>query len=391
MEQNISQQEVKNNSLQWWKIVLLCLRQFILAIIILLGIPVFTMVGFKSLYEFNPGIAYQLVTVGPWSVYTWILLVVIVAWYRIVLAVWMTRDAMKFKKQGMRTMPFLWAIGMIFPVMFEVFSIYLIQRGINVIPFLGAIGIIPFVVFSIYFILSGVFWSRKLKNDVNVMEQGKAKKWFVPSKRIREILLSTVVIVFVAYAVAIITDLPKALDKTLNKRRTDEQVAKIHATKLTLDDVMGKNLPPDPGADADKTVQGIDANQNGIRDDVELAIFEEYPDSAKTRAVLLQYALALQMEVTQKIVNEGTVTEVVREQSRADICIADTLVPRKSPESSRSYSDIEKIDVFINFVKEKQRNTAERKKARKDFVEKIGSYSESENEVCDINLSALPN
>ena len=28
--------------------------------------------------------------------------------------------------------------------------------------------------------------------------------------------------------------------------RTRAQVAKIHATKLTLDDVMGKNLPPDP-------------------------------------------------------------------------------------------------------------------------------------------------
>ena len=79
------------------------------------------------------------------------------------------------------------------------------------------------------------------------------------------------------------------------------------------------------------------------------------------------------------------------EQSRADICVADALVPRKSPESSREYSDIEKIDVFINFVKNKQLNTDIRKKARKDFVEKIGSYSESENEVCDINFSALSN
>jgi hypothetical protein len=69
-----------------------------------------------------------------------------------------------------------------------------------------------------------------------------------------------------------------------DKQKTDEQVARIHATKLTLDDVMGKNLPPDPGAEADKTIQGIDANHNGIRDDVELAIFKEYPNSAKTRA-----------------------------------------------------------------------------------------------------------
>ena len=73
-----------------------------------------------------------------------------------------------------------------------------------------------------------------------------------------------------------------------NLDKTNEQVVKIHNTKLTMDDVMGKNLPPDPGAEADKTVQGIDANKNGIRDDVELAIFKAYPDSAKTRAVMLQ-------------------------------------------------------------------------------------------------------
>src|SRR3990167_6987221 len=106
-----------------------------------------------------------------------------------------------------------------------------------------------------------------------------------------------------------------------SERKTQEQVAKIHATKLTLDDVMGKDLPPPPGADADKTIQGIDANHNGIRDDVELAIFKEYPDSAKTRAVLLQYALALQMEVKQTIVNTGTVTAAVQEEDRSYLCV----------------------------------------------------------------------
>ena len=42
-----------------------------------------------------------------------------------------------------------------------------------------------------------------------------------------------------------------------NQDKIDAQVAKIHATKLTLDDVMGKNLPPDPGSLADATVQGL--------------------------------------------------------------------------------------------------------------------------------------
>ena len=170
-----------------------------------------------------------------------------------------------------------------------------------------------------------------------------------------------------------------------NEEKTREQVARIHSTKLTLDDVMGKNLPPDPGAYADKTIQGIDANHNNIRDDVELAIFKEYPDSAKTRAVLLQYALALQMEVVQPMINQETVTEVVREQSRAYSCVGEIL----SRENMNQY--IEEGGKLRSFISEKQRNTPERKKMREDFVEKIGAYNESENRVCDIDIFILPN
>ncbi len=168
-------------------------------------------------------------------------------------------------------------------------------------------------------------------------------------------------------------------------KNTPEQVAKIHATKLTMDDVMGVNLPPGPGADADKTIAGIDANKNGIRDDVELAIFKEYPNSAKTRAVLLQYALALQMEAILPILNRETVTEVVREQSRAHYCVGEIT----------SRNDIKKFieigDKLHGLVENRQRNTPDREKNRKDFVKYVGSYSESENEVCDIDISTLTN
>ena len=166
--------------------------------------------------------------------------------------------------------------------------------------------------------------------------------------------------------------------------RTQAQVAKIHATKLTLDDVTGKNLPLDPGTAADGTVAGIDANKNGIRDDVELAIFKAYPTSAKTRAVLLQYALVLQMEMTQPIVNTETVNAVLAEDSRSGDCIADVLVPRKNPESSRSSGDIEKIDFYLGFVATRQFNTDKRKQARKVFYQKMGSYKNSGNNRCDI-------
>ena len=177
-----------------------------------------------------------------------------------------------------------------------------------------------------------------------------------------------------------------------NLDKTNAQVAKIHATKLILDDVMGKNLPPDPGVDADKTIAGIDANENGIRDDVELAIFGEYPDSAKTRAALLQYALSLQMEFVQPVINTTIVDKVVGEQSRARFCIADSLVPRQTSESERADTDMEKIDNFINFVDNKQLNTEGRKSSQEEFYRYLGNFaSSSKEEVCDIDLEILSN
>ncbi len=174
------------------------------------------------------------------------------------------------------------------------------------------------------------------------------------------------------------------------KRNTDEQVAKIHATKLRLADVIGERLPPTP-ENPDATVVGVDANKNGIRDDVELAIFSAYPNSARTRAVLLQYALALQMEVTQPIVNEGTVNAVIEKDSRAGTCIADTLVPRKTPESHRTYSDIEKIDAYTDFVDKKQFNTVNRENTKDEFYKNLTGSDVSDDDICDIDLDLLPN
>jgi len=173
-----------------------------------------------------------------------------------------------------------------------------------------------------------------------------------------------------------------------NLDKTNAQVAKIHATKLALGDVMGENLPPDPGADADKTIEGIDANQNGIRDDVELAVFKEYPNSAKTRAVLLQYALALQMEATQPIVNTDTVIATIQEEDRAYQCIGEILI-RDDENEKIIEKYFEDTDLLTKFIKDKQLNTLDRKKYRTDFYEKIGSYN-SLKHICDIDYSKLP-
>ncbi len=173
-----------------------------------------------------------------------------------------------------------------------------------------------------------------------------------------------------------------------NKNKSDAitnvEVEKIHNTKLTLDDVMGKNLPPDPRILADKTVEGIDANNNGIRDDVERAIFAAYPNSAKTRAVLLQYALALQMEVIQPVINTETVTAVAKKTSAGYFCIGQ-ITPRSDMKNF-----IKIGNALHNFVENKQINTEVRNKTHHDFYQNnLGSY-ELPSE-CDIDYSKLPN
>lgn len=165
-----------------------------------------------------------------------------------------------------------------------------------------------------------------------------------------------------------------------NLDKTNAQVEKIHNTKLTLDDVMGKNLPPDPGVEADKTVVGIDANENGIRDDVEIAVFKEYPNSAKTRAVLLQYAMVLQLE-TELNIDKETATTIAEKESKSYDCIGQ-IVPRNN-------DDIQKIEAYRKFVETNQLNTTERKDLKIAFDNKVGSFELQSG--CDVDLKSFSN
>jgi hypothetical protein len=56
-------------------------------------------------------------------------------------------------------------------------------------------------------------------------------------------------------------------------------------------------LPPDPGNLGKVTLAGVDSNGNGVRDDVERYIAFTYPQSARQRASLTQFTIALQEEI----------------------------------------------------------------------------------------------
>ncbi len=177
------------------------------------------------------------------------------------------------------------------------------------------------------------------------------------------------------------------------KTKTEDALAKINSAVLTIDDVMGTNLPPKPIQELnDMTVAGFDVNNNGIRDDVELAIFEKYPDSAKIRAGMLQYALALQLELTE-VINSETLVAVLQKRSNARICIDNAGLKinlETNPEVAKEAIDItekrkEEVDNLIL-------NTDLRSQKQTDIYNNyMTTYSTSFETNCDIELSSLFN
>ena len=58
--------------------------------------------------------------------------------------------------------------------------------------------------------------------------------------------------------------------------------------------VASDNLPPDPGDAGKATVEGVDSDSDGVRDDLQRFIAAEYPDSERQRAAATQIVVALQ-------------------------------------------------------------------------------------------------
>ena len=196
------------------------------------------------------------------------------------------------------------------------------------------------------------------------------------------VTISILVIILFLYIGLVVYRIPAAQEKLA----TEDAVNRIHSQKLTLADVMGDNLPPEPDpALKDGTIEGVDANSNGIRDDVELALFKLHPESARLRAAQLQYAMALQIELTDDIFNPETFIAAIQEGDRASSCISN-LYPRDDLKeflkvSNERQEEVEQL-VF---------NTDSRKERREEVLNFLTSYGPIDRSYCDIDTIALPN
>lgn len=150
------------------------------------------------------------------------------------------------------------------------------------------------------------------------------------------------------------------------EEKTAADVQRIHADRLEWTDINGE-LPPEPDTvENNRTLVGVDSNTNGIRDDVERAIYLKYKNQPKLAIPMLQYAKALQKEFTD-VYNSETLVAVIQEQSRGSLCI----------------SNMEKK----NEVRDLVLNTDVRNKYSEDLYEKfMTSYGLPSTGECDLEL-----
>jgi hypothetical protein len=124
-------------------------------------------------------------------------------------------------------------------------------------------------------------------------------------------------------------------------------------------DPPGDSLPPDPGEAGKATLEGIDSDQDGIRDDIQRYIALTYPDSQKTKAALRQAAIALQMIILESPDEESALRNTELE-ARASECIWYI-----HPDDGSKMDDL----LMAEFL-----NTLERSRAYLLFNSKLGGH-----------------
>jgi len=194
------------------------------------------------------------------------------------------------------------------------------------------------------------------------------------AQRLWRALRWPVIVLAILFAGLVIARIPAVTEQ----ERTALVVAEIQSQRLTSEHVDGKHLPPPPDpSKADATVEGVDANMNGIRDDVELAIFEKYPNNLQLRAAELQYAMALQTYLT-KVFNTETWKAAAIQKSRAYACISETY-PRTNLETYLQVTKQRSDEVEMLVL-----NTDVRRHELKAVDEFTTSYSLPSETLCDV-------
>lgn len=181
------------------------------------------------------------------------------------------------------------------------------------------------------------------------------------------------------YVVIVLLRIPAVTEK----EKTQKTVARIEAQKITIDDVLQRSLPLMPKASGnDSDLLGIDANNNAIRDDLELALATT---SAGVRAAKLQYVRTLQSYLTD-VFNKETWEAVAVQESRAYQCLGQTF--RKIGVNENDLFPL--METQVAYLKGLVFNTKARKDQYKKAMHFITGFVLENSNVCDVDPAMLP-
>jgi hypothetical protein len=114
------------------------------------------------------------------------------------------------------------------------------------------------------------------------------------------------------YTIAFTTTEPAAGQITLQVSAAFRgQLRRVISPLLTIPVTSDATLPSDPGLPGTLTLAGIDADHNGVRDDVQRHIAMTYPSSATTRAALTDLANSIQMLIVNAADSQTTASNVM--------------------------------------------------------------------------------
>jgi len=118
-------------------------------------------------------------------------------------------------------------------------------------------------------------------------------------------------------------------------------------------------LPPDPGEAGKTSLEGIDSDGDGIRDDIQRYIALTYPDTQRTRAALRQMVMALQKAILESPDVERALNNT-ETMHRASECLW--------------YIHSERSISMTDLLMSEYLNTLERSRAYLDYNKKLGGH-----------------
>jgi hypothetical protein len=154
----------------------------------------------------------------------------------------------------------------------------------------------------------------------------------------------------------------------IQKAAAEAIIAPIH---LTLHDADGTNLPPMPSElEKDATVAGIDANNNHIRDDIELKMYELYPILQPVDTNFTQRAAGLQYAQTEQIL-------LAMAENREDM----DMYQYKSFRASKCINEKEIEKSYDEYIFNSQKRVG---RTRNAFENLMGSFTLPSSPYCDL-------